>query len=339
MQHTILVTGGTGFIAGWCIVELLKQGHSVRTTIRSPSKAARVREAIAAEVDSGDRLTTCVAELTSDAGWDAATSGCEYVLHVASPLGTDNPKDPNELIVPARDGSLRVLRAAIRAGAKRVVMTSSVAASSQRIDGPDSVNDETVWTDLEAGKLIPYRQSKTLAERAAWDLMKRERGSTELTTILPSAVIGPILSRENLGSVQLVQRLLSGKMPGYPRLGFCIVDVRDVVAAHLLAMTSEHAAGERFIAAGEFMWLEDMSKLLRSRLGERAARVPQRPLPNFALRLASLFDPSLRYVTPNLGRKHVFSSAKAQRVLGWKPRPAATTVIDCAQSLIARQVV
>ena len=339
MQHTILVTGGTGFIAGWCIVELLKQGHSVRTTIRSPSKAARVREAIAAEVDSGDRLTTCVAELTSDDGWDAAASGCDYVLHVASPLGTDNPKDPNELIVPARDGTLRVLRAAIRAGAKRVVMTSSVAASSQRIDGPDSVNDETVWTDLEAGKLIPYRQSKTLAERAAWDLMKRERGSTELTTILPSAVIGPILSRENLGSVQLVQRLLSGKMPGYPRLGFCIVDVRDVVAAHLLAMTSDQAAGERFIAAGEFMWLEDMSKLLRSRLGERAARVPQRPLPNFALRLASLFDPSLRYVTPNLGRKHVFSSAKAQRVLGWKPRPAATTVVDCAQSLIARQVV
>jgi dihydroflavonol-4-reductase len=339
MKGNVLVTGGTGYIAGWCIVALLKQGYAVRSTVRSPAKASSLRDVIASQVDPGDRLTTCVANLTSDAGWDEAVAGCEYVLHVASPLGTEDPKDPNDLIVPARDGALRVLRASIRAGVKRVVMTSSVAAASHRIDGPDSSNDETVWTDLKAGKVNAYRQSKTIAERAAWDLMAREGGRTELTTILPSAVLGPILSKETLGSVQLVQRLLSGKMPGYPNLGFTIVDVRDVADLHLLAMTSDKAAGERFIAAGDFMWMADVSQVLRMRLGERASRVPQRRLPNIALRFAAIFDPALRLVIPNLGRKHVASSAKARRVLNWRPRDTATTVVECAQSLIAKQVV
>lgn len=339
MTETVLVTGGTGFIASWCIAGLLQRGYLVRTTIRSAAKAPAVRAAVALVTDPGDRLTTCIADLTSDEGWDAAMTGCSYVLHVASPLGTDSPKDPNELIVPARDGTLRVLRSAVRAGVRRVVMTSSVAASSHRIDGPDSVNDETVWTDVNDGKVIAYRKSKTLAERAAWDLMGREGGSTEMSTILPSAVLGPMLSKEHLGSVQLVQRLLSGRVPGYPQLGFTVVDVRDVAEAHLLAMTSEKAAGERFIAANEFMWMEDIARVLRAELGDRAAKVPQRRLPNFAVRLGSLFDPALRIVTPNLGRKHVASSAKLQRVLGWQPRPVKTTVVDCAESLIANQLV
>jgi dihydroflavonol-4-reductase len=339
MSGTVLVTGGTGYIAGWCIIALLKQGYAVRTTIRSPSKEEALRKAISTEIDPGDRLTTCIADLMSDTGWDAAVAGCDFVLHVASPLGTNDPKDPNELIAPARDGALRVLGAAIRGGVKRVVMTSSVAASSRRIDGPDSINDETVWTDLEAGKVNAYRQSKTIAERAAWAFMQREGGHTELATILPGAVVGPVLSKENLGSVQLVQRLLSGKMPGYPRLGFTIVDVRDVADLHVLAMTSDKAAGERFIAASEFMWMEDISKVLRARLGDRAGKVPQRAMPNLAVRFASLFDPALRFVTPNLGRKHVASSAKAQRVLGWKPRSSATAVVDCAESLMAKQAV
>jgi dihydroflavonol-4-reductase len=339
MTETVLVTGGSGFIASWCIAGLLKRGYLVRTTIRSAAKAAAVHAAVAREIDPGDRLTTCIADLTSDDGWDAAVAGCSYVLHVASPLGTDNPNDANALIVPARDGTLRVLRSAVRAGIRRVVMTSSVAASSRRIDGPDSVNDETVWTDVNDGKVVPYRKSKTLAERAAWDFMTREGGSTELTTILPSAVLGPMLSKEHLGSVQLVQRLLSGKMPGYPQLGFTIVDVRDVAEAHLLAMTAEKVAGERFIAANEYMWMKDVARVLRAELGERAAKVPQRELPNFAVRLSSLFDPTLRFITPNLGRKHVSSAAKLQRVLGWKPRPVKTTVIDCAESLIAYRLV
>jgi dihydroflavonol-4-reductase len=336
---TVLVTGGSGFIASWCIVGLLKQGHAVRTTIRNPSKAEAVRATVAQQIDPGNRLTTCVADLTRDDGWDAAAAGCDYVLHVASPLTSGKSNNPGDLIVPARDGTLRVLRAAIRARVKRVVLTSSVAAASSRIDGPDSVNDETVWTDLNAGKVVPYRQSKTIAERAAWDLMQKEGGGTELTTILPSAVLGPILSKEHLGSVQLVQRLLSGKMPGYPNLGFTIVDVRDVADLHLIAMTSDKAAGERFIAASEFRWMAEVAQILRERLDERASKVPTRSMPNIAVRLASLFDPALRFVTPNLGRKHVASSAKAQRVLGWKPRDSATSIVECAESLIARHVV
>jgi dihydroflavonol-4-reductase len=335
----VLVTGGSGFIASWCIVGLLRQGHNVRTTVRNPAKAAAVRAAAAEQIDPGDRLTTCIADLLSDDGWDAGVAGCDYVLHVASPLATERAADPNDLIVPARDGTLRVLRAAIRARVKRVVLTSSVAAASRRIDGPDSVNDETVWTDINDGKVNAYRQSKTLAERAAWDLMQREGGGTELTTILPSAVLGPVLSKDQLGSVQLVQRLLSGKMPGYPNLGFTLVDVRDVADLHVIAMTSHQAAGERFIASSEFRWMREVAQILRDRLGERASKVPTRRLPNIAVRFGALFDPALRFVTPNLGRKHVASSAKAQRVLGWKPRDPVTTVVECAESLIARQVV
>lgn len=339
MTTDVLVTGGSGFIASWCIVGLLKQGRTVRTTIRNPSKAEVVRSAIARQIAADDRLTTCVADLTRDDGWDAAVAGCEYVLHVASPLGTERWNNADDLIVPARDGTLRVLRAAIRARVKRVVMTSSVAAASHRIDGPDSVNDETVWTNINDGKVNAYRQSKTLAERAAWDLMEREGGATQLTTILPSAVLGPILSKEHLGSVQLVQRLLSGKMPGYPKLGFTLVDVRDVADLHLRGMIWDAAAGERFIASSEFRWMAEVSQILRKRLGDRARQVPKRAMPNIAVRLASLFDPGLRFVTPNLGRKHVASSAKAQRVLGWKPRDSETTIVECAESLIANEVV
>jgi nucleoside-diphosphate-sugar epimerase len=206
------------------------------------------------------------------------------------------------------------------------------------LHGPDSLNDETVWTDPSDKHVNSYRQSKILAERAAWDFMSSRGGETTLTTILPSAVFGPVLTTESLGSVEVIARLLSGRFPGYPPLGFNIVDVRDLADIHIRAMTSPEAAGERFIAASDFMWMADISKALRAKLGDRAKKVPTRPLPGFVLRLASLFDPALKLVTPSLGRKHTFTSAKAQRVLGWTPRPAATTVVDCAESLIAGNV-
>ncbi|HXL98511.1 MAG TPA: NAD-dependent epimerase/dehydratase family protein, partial [Rhizomicrobium sp.] len=214
MAETVLVTGGTGFVGGWCVVELLKRGYNVRTTVRSLSKEPAARAAIATAADPGDRLTFFPADLTRDDGWDAAVQGCDYVLHVASPLGADDPKDPNELIVPARDGALRVLRAAAKAGVKRVVMTSSVAACGGPPAGPDSVSDETVWTDPKAKGVNAYRQSKTIAERAAWDFVAGQGASGLLTTILPAAILGPVLTAENLGSVQLVQRLMNGSMPG-----------------------------------------------------------------------------------------------------------------------------
>jgi nucleoside-diphosphate-sugar epimerase len=339
MAETVLVTGGSGFIGGWCVVELLKRGYTVRTTVRSLSKEPAVRAAIAAEVDPGDRLSFYAAELTGDAGWDEAAAGCDYVLHVASPLGVDDPKDPQVLIVPAREGALRALKAAVKAGVKRVVMTSSVAAASPSPTAGDSLTDESVWTDPDEAGVGAYPQSKTLAERAAWDFIATSGGKTTLATVNPALVLGPVLSKENLGSVQVIQRLLNGSMPGTPRLGFNLVDVRDVADLHIRAMTAPDAAGQRFIAANDFLWMADIAKVLKSELGPQAAKVPTRALPDVVLRLIAVFDRALRVVTPMLGRKHAFTSEKAKRVLGWAPRPVTTSIRDCAESLIAKGAV
>jgi nucleoside-diphosphate-sugar epimerase len=353
MAETVLVTGGTGFVASWCIVQLLQRGYAVRTTVRSFSKAPAVRAAVAsviaaaaasaaadvATVDAGavgDRLTFFTADLTMDDGWDAAMSGCDYVLHVASPLGGAT-RDPDALIAPARDGTLRILRAATMAGVKRVVMTSA-AAAARPPHRSDSVSDETVWTDPADRQFDAYRLSKILAERAAWDFMAGYTGPTTFTTILPSAVFGPVLTRENLGSVQIIDRLLRGRPPGIPRLGFYIVDVRDLADLHIRAMIAPEAAGERFIAAGDFMWLEEIASTLRSNLGERARKVPTRRLPDPIVRFLSLFIPTLRMLTPDLGRKNRLTSDKARRVLQFSPRPAATTIVNCAESLAGGHV-
>jgi dihydroflavonol-4-reductase len=333
MAETVLVTGGTGYVAGWCVTELLRRGYAVRTTVRGLAKESAVRRAVP---EAGEALTVLAADLTADAGWDAAMAGCDYVLHVASPLGITRSKDPDELIVPARDGTLRVLRAAVQAGVRRVVLTSSTAAATPPRDSQGSGHDETVWTDLEAGRHDAYRRSKVISERAAWRFFDDHPGVTSLATVLPAAVLGPVLTTDNLGSVQAVDRLLGG-MPGIPKLGMNIVDVRDVADLHIRAMTAPEAARQRFIAVSEFMWLTDVAARLRGALGKQARRVPTRALPNILVRAAALFDPALRAATPLLGREYTHSAEKAKRLLGWNPRPAATTVVDCAQSLLSHR--
>ena len=333
MGETVLVTGGTGFVAGWCIIELLQRGYAVRTTVRSLSHEPGVRAALASTAGSSDRLTFFAADLTKDEGWDAAVAGCDYVLHVASPLGGDGSRDPNALLAPARDGTLRVLRAATKAGVKRVVMTSA-AAAARPPQGSDRISDETVWTDPTDRKFDAYRLSKILAERAAWDFMAASGDRTTFTTVLPGAVFGPVLTKEKLGSVRIIQRLLEGRPPGIPRLGFFVVDVRDLAELHVRAMISPEAAGQRFLAAGEFMWMKDIARTLRSRLGDRAGKVPTRGLPDFVVRFLSLFIPQMRMLTRDLGRRNSLTAEKAQRVLGFSPRPATTTVVDCAESLV-----
>jgi dihydroflavonol-4-reductase len=338
MTQAVLVTGGSGFVAGWCIVELLRRGYTVRTTLRNPAREPAVRAAVASVTDAGDALSFYAADLTADSGWDEAMAGCDFVLHVASPLGADGAKDPAALIAPALDGTLRVLRAATNAGVQRAVMTSAATAATPRLKGADSVSDETQWFDPEETIVGAYRISKRLAERAAWDFMQQQRG-TAFTTILPGAVFGPILSAENMGSVQVIGRLLQGRVGGNPRLGFEVVDVRDLADVHIRAMTSPQSPGERFLATGEFLWMADISRVLREHLGDAARKVPTRALPDLVLRLVSLFDPGVRFLTPSLGRKHVHSTAKAQRVLGWQSRPATETLVDCAKSLIASKCV
>jgi dihydroflavonol-4-reductase len=333
-QGTVLVTGGSGYIAGWCVIGLLQQGYAVRTTVRDLSREAEVRAALSKVVDPGNRLSFHAADLSADQGWEAAVQGCEYVLHVASPLGVTEPKDPDTLIKPARDGAVRVVEAAVKAGVTRVVMTSSVAATSRRAEGGDSTSDETVWTDLTLPGVGAYTKSKTLAERAAWDLIAASGGPTTMATVHPSMVIGPVLSRDFSESIQVVERLVTGRMPGLPRLGFSIVDVRDVADMHIRAMTAPAAAGQRFIAATEFAWMADLAALLRERLGAQI-KAPTRKVPDFVVRLVGLFDKDLASVTPSLGRKVDFSSAKARDLLGWTPRPLDDTILDCARSLIA----
>ena len=331
--QTVLVTGGSGFLGGWCVIELLRRGYAVRTTVRSLSREPGVRAAVGSEVDLGDRLTVLAADLTSDEGWPEAVAGCDYVLHVASPFPPKQPKDPDELIVPAREGTRRVVRASLDAGVKRVVVTSSVAAIRLSEGAAARPLDEGDWTDPDSPGLTPYVRSKTIAEQTAWDLV-RERGEEErLSVVNPGAIVGPVLNDDLSYSLQAVQRLLEGT-PGIPRLGFSLVDVRDVADLELEAMTAPEAGGERFIAATQFLWMAEIGAILRERLGEAASKVPTRTVPNLLVRGMALFDPGIRTVVDGLGKRTELSSEKAKGSLGWAPRPIADTIADTGESLI-----
>jgi dihydroflavonol-4-reductase len=336
-MKTVLVTGGSGFLGGWCLVELLRGDYLVRTTVRDLAREAEVRTRIESQVDPGDRLAVFAADLLSDDGWEQAVQGCDYVLHVASPFPLTQPKDPEELIVPAREGTLRVLKTALDAGVGRVVVTSSVAAVRGGVEHSSAPLTEERWADLESSEITPYARSKTIAERAAWDLVK-ERGETEkLAVVNPGAILGPLLGDDRSPSLELVNRLLKG-MPGAPRIGFSIVDVRDVVDLELKAMTMPDAGGERFIAVARFQWMSEVAAVLRERLGPAAAKVPKRNVPDFAVRLMGIFDPGVRSIAGQLGQKLELSSKKAETVLGWEPRSVEETIVDCAQSLVDAKV-
>jgi nucleoside-diphosphate-sugar epimerase len=332
-SRTVLVTGGSGFLGSWCLIELLRRGHTVRTTVRDLAREADVRAAVGSEVEAGERLSVLAADLTADDGWAAAVAGCDRVLHVASPFPPAQPKDPDELIVPAREGTLRVLRASLDAGVERVVVTSSVAAVTGGLGRRNGPLTEADWSDPDNPKLTPYARSKTIAERAAWDFAA-ERGATEkLATVNPGAILGPALSKDRSYSLQAIERLLRGT-PGIPRIGFSFVDVRDVADLQIRAMTAPEAGGERFIAATEFLWMADLAAVLRERLGDRAPKVPTRNVPDLLVRAMGLFDPSIRSIAGQLGKKTSLSSAKAESTLGWSPRPSEQTIVECAESLL-----
>ncbi len=319
------------------MIDLLLRGYVVRATVRDLSREAALRAAIAGEVDPGDRLSVVAADLRDDACWEPAVNGCDYVLHVASPFPATQPKDPDELIVPAREGTLRVLKASFDAGVERVVVTSSIAAITGGLEPGSASLTEDDWSDPNNPRLTPYARSKTLAERAAWDFV-RERGETEkLVVINPGAILGPVLSDDRSSSIGIIERLLRG-MPGVPRIGFNIVDVRDVADLQFRAMSAPEAGGERFIATESFQWMEEVAEVLRNHLGETAAKVPRRIVPNMLVRAMALFDPSIRSIVGQLDRRTETSSEKAKTLLGWSPRSSKETILDCAQSLIDKGV-
>jgi dihydroflavonol-4-reductase len=331
----VLVTGGSGFIATHCIAQLLATGHRVRATVRSLAREPEVRATLkSAGADAGDRLAFCAADLTADAGWDAAVAGCDFVLHVASPFPVNVPRHEDELIVPAREGALRVLRASRAAGVRRVVLTSSFAAVGYGHPQMDRPFDESDWTNLDGDGLSAYVKSKTLAERAAWSFMGREGGDMELAVVNPVGVFGPALAADFSTSIEIIRRMLDGELPGLPRITFGVVDVRDVADLHLKAMTHPEAAGERFLAvAGDFLSMREIALVLRQRLGDAARRVPTRELPDWLLRAVALLDKSVAQIVPELGKRKNATSAKARRVLGWTPRPADEAIVATAESL------
>jgi dihydroflavonol-4-reductase len=335
---TVLVTGGSGYIGGWCIVELLRRGYRVRTTVRNPSREPEVRAAIGSQTNAHEQLSVHAADLMNDEHWEHAVEGCDYVLHVASPLPASQPKDPDVLIIPAREGTLRVLKAALDADVRRVVLTSSVAAIRGGNEGRDRPLDETVWTNLDAPGLIPYVRSKTIAERAAWDLAD-ERGMRErVAAVNPGIIVGPILSEDRSTSLLSIERLLNG-IPAVPRLGFSFVDVRDVVDLHLRAMTAREAGGERFIAVTQFLWMAEVAGILRERLGPTASKVPTRTAPDLLVRAMGLFDGAIRSFTRSLGKRTDYDTSNARELLGWSPRPIEDTIVEAAESLIEHGVV
>jgi nucleoside-diphosphate-sugar epimerase len=338
-KSTVLVTGASGFVAVHCIVQLLASGYRVRATVRSLAREADVRAMLErGGTTPGDRLALVEADLESDTGWSEAVYGCEYVLHVASPFPAGVPDHPDDLIVPARDGALRVLAAARAAGAKRVVLTSSFAAIGYGHPPGTGPFDETYWSSVD-GPGSAYVKSKTLAERAAWDFVARE-GGIELSVVNPVFVLGPALGPDLSASIQVIKRMLDGGMPGAPRLDFGAVDVRDVADLHLRAMTHPQARGERFLcSAGEFLSLLEMGAILRRRLGGAARRVPTRELPDGLLRAAGLFSRSVREILPELGKRKSGTSDKARRLLGWSPRSNEECIAATGESLLNLELV
>lgn len=340
MATRVLVTGITGFLAQHIVLQLLAKGYQVRGTLRSKKRVEEVRSVLRKIDPRADEIEFVEADLSSDAGWDEAVKGCTYVQHIASPIPAVHPKDEMELIRPARDGALRVLKAAKAAGVKRVVMTSSFASIAYgHGDKRAEVSDETMWSNPDGPDNTPYTKSKTLAERAAWDYVNGEGKGLELAAINPTLIVGPVLSPDVSTSLEVPIRLLNGKTPGVPRIGFSFVDVRDVAECHVKAMELPEAAGQRFLATHDFMWFSEAADVLRKEFPTYDARIPKRKIPDFALKLMAVFQPVYKQTVTELGRTRKGSNAKASKVLGVKFRTAEEGLVASARSLIELKVV
>src|SRR3984957_15476106 len=334
----VLVTGGTGFVGAHCLIQLSAAGHETHATVRDLKRESDVRAMLrqggAGEV--GKRLKLFRAGLNADAGWPEAAAGCEYVLHVASPFPSTVPKDENELIGPARDGALRVLRVARDAGVRRVVLTSSFGAIGYGAPKDRAtLFTEEDWTNLDDPTVQAYQKSKTIAERAAWDFIAREGGKLELAVVNPVAVFGPVLGPDYSSSIVLVKRLLDGSMPGCPDICFGAVGVRDVAELHLKTMIHPAAGGERFLATGgDFVSVLEIAQVLMQGGGDAGRKVPTRPLPSWLMRLVAVFDREVKAVAPELGKHKNASNEKARRLLGWAPRSPGDAILATARSLL-----
>ncbi len=333
-SERVLVTGGSGYVAGHCIVRLLADGWQVRITVRNLARAPELRARLGDLVAGVEGIEIVAADLEADAGWNEAARDCAFVLHIASPFPARDPKTDDEVVRPAREGALRVLKAARAAGVRRVVMTSSVAAVAYGRGSRDTPFTEANWSDAANLKdTSPYERSKAIAEKAAWSWLRAAGEPFEFVTICPGAVLGPVAGGDLSASIGIVRRLLDGSLPGLARFGWALVDVRDIADLHVRAMLTPEAAGQRYIGAGDFMWFSDIAGVLRSQIPELAARVPRRNLPDWLVRISALFDPVLRERLHELGKFRPVSADKARRELDWTPRADADSIVATARSL------
>ena len=332
-MEKVLVTGASGFIAEHCIIELLKNGYSVKGSLRSMNREQEVRDAVKTETDD-TKLEFCKLDLLEDDGWEDAMWDCDYLMHVASPFVIEDPKDENELIKPAKEGTLRALNAAKKAGIKRVVLTSSVAAvNSHMMSG---TSDHTTWTDINSKYVTPYQKSKTIAEKAAWDFYNNQDSSNkmELAVINPGGVMGPQLGNDLGGaSTQIVSQLISGKFPMIPALSFPFIDVRDVAILHLKAMTTPEADGKRFIAAhSKPTWMYQVAEVLSAAGYEK---IKLKKAPSFMLKLIGLFDNKTKSLVPMLDKYVPCDNSQTVKILNWEPMPWEQAFIEHAKSIEA----
>lgn len=334
-RATVLVTGASGFVATHAILQLLERGYAVRGTLRTPERAESLRAVIAGAGADPAGLDFVTADLAGDAGWAEAAAGCRYVLHVASPIGAKQPRDPNDFIAPARDGARRVIEAAIEAGTERVVMTSSIAAVCYGRTAPLMRRfTEEDWTDPMAPTTTPYTKSKTLAEREAWRVVEHDGGATSLATVNPGLILGPVLEKDYGSSAEVVRKLMSGRLPACPRLGWPVVDVRDVAAMHIAAMETPAAGGHRFLCGNDFMWIREIAAVLRHRFPDYRRRIPKLPAPDVLVRLFALFDAQARALASELGQRKDLDTTKAREILNWQPRPNEEAICATAETLI-----
>jgi nucleoside-diphosphate-sugar epimerase len=331
----VLVTGGSGFVGIHCVLQLLKQGYIVKTTLRSMNRQDEVKNMLkVGGITSFENLSFIETNLSKDDNWDEAVKDCTYVLHVATPISLDVPKDESEVILPAVEGTIRVLKAAKKANVKRVVLTSSFAAVGYSHNDPTTLITEECWTDPNDKTLSAYLKSKTLAEKAAWDFIADEGNGLELSVINPMGIFGPSLGPDISSGFEVLKQMLDGSMKFIPKVSFGIVDVRDVADLHLRAMTNPAANGQRFLAfSGDIISLPEIAYLLKNKLGNQANKVSTRILPNWGVRIIALFNDKAKNILPQLNKVKNASNQKAKTILDWKPRTSEEALLATAESL------